>query len=598
MVSQILDAQFVTTFLEEAGDMLADLERHLLSLNKAVDIGVLDGLFRAAHNLKGSARSVGLDGFAKVIHHAEDIINLMRDNHAFVVPETIAALLAVQARLVEWRESLLADMNAPEPGFVAESKRLLIDYKDRLVQGSAALPGTPGQAYGIFAEEAAKPGPLAPSSEGNLPQSLPVAKETTEAKESKKPKSDRNKSSATNQEPIRVPAQKIDVLMQMIGELSTQQATISHCLKTNQMAERICHNAIQIASKLTRELQLQTMALRLVDLSRLFQRLERVAQDVAAEQGKKIQLVIHGSDVELDKSVIDRMTDPLVHMIRNAVDHGIESSGKRPTEKPEAATISLKAAQSASGVLIELTDDGRGIDPEKVLKKAQNLGIVREGDQISLEKIYQLLFAPGFSTAEKITDISGRGVGLDVVKRMVDDLDGTLEIHSELGKGTKFTILLPTNVSIVDSLVVLSSGQHYVIPIQEVAEVIDLRGYTIESQTPRGKTIALRDRAVTVCPLNAFIPDPLSLRRPSPSAKPPVSSRPTPAMIVEISDKKVGFEFEQVIGQQPVLIRKLANYMSGIAGFSGSTILATGEPAIILSPKVFARQYLAEKENR
>jgi two-component system chemotaxis sensor kinase CheA len=333
-------------------------------------------------------------------------------------------------------------------------------------------------------------------------------------------------------------------------------------------------------------------------MNRLLQRLERVAYDVAQEQGKPITIIVQGAEVELDKSVIDRMTDPLVHMVRNAVDHGVEPKGSRPSHKPAEATITLTASKSASGVQIELADDGRGIDPEKVLKKAVSLGLVKEGEQIPLKKIYEFLFAPGFSTAEKLTDISGRGVGLDVVRRMVDDLEGTLEIHSELGQGTKFTIVLPTNVSIIDSLVVLASGQHYVVPIQEVAEVIDLRSYHIESQTQRGKTIALREKAVTICPLQVFIPDskPHSLLQTKPHQKESQQTLPSPAMIIDISGEKVGFEFEQVIGQQPILIRKLAGYIAGIPGFSGSTILATGEPAVILSPRVFARQYLSDKE--
>jgi len=584
----------------------------------------LDALFRSAHNLKGSARSVGLEGFARLVHGSEDAINLLRDNHGLFSPEFVVTLLSAQNALLKWRESLLLDSKAEAPPAVAEATGKLERLKEAMMGNS----GTKG--YGVFdsphgehvGTQTTVPNEL--SSDGlQQPQEANSAMESNEKiadatvpdkKRAQKQEKNKGQTQAQSQEMIRVPAQKIDVLMQIIGELSTQQATITHCMKTNKMSERVCTNAVHMAGKLTRELQLQTMALRLVDLSRLFLRLERVAMDVSIQQGKKVNVVVTGSEVELDKSVIERITDPLVHMIRNAVDHGIEKNGHRPGNKPETATVRIHATQSASGVQIELSDDGRGIDPEKILAKARTKGLLRGTERPPLKKIYEFLYMPGFSTAETVTDISGRGVGLDVVKQMVDEIDGTIDIESEVGQGTRFTIVLPTNVSIIDSLVVSSSGQFYVVPIQEVAEVIDLRGYSIENQTSRSKTIALRERAVTICPLESFLGDSKTKSQrfpkigeqtasasafsnsPAASAGEEGKKSPTPAMIIEIANKKVGFEFEQVIGQQPILIRKLAGYIAGIPGFSGSTVLATGEPAVILSPKVFARQYFNERE--
>ena len=614
-MKQALDEQFVSVFLEEAGDMLADWERHTVALQKGVDGPKLDALFRSAHNLKGSARSVGLEGFAHLVHAAEDAINLLRDDHELFRPEFVMILLATQQVLVEWRQALLANYECAEPDTVGEVRGKLDILKEAMAEGSG------GKAFGVFSEDGASGGvslstggmgeeklgggeDFGGTRQDRSDSGVSLKEDGTGGQEKAKGRGKgQSQAQSQAQEMIRVPAQKIDVLMQIIGELSTQQATITHCLKTNKMGERICANSIHMAGKLTRELQLQTMALRLLDLSRLFVRLERVAMDVALQQGKKINVVVTGSEVELDKSVIERITDPLVHMVRNAVDHGIEAAGSRPGDKPEAATVTIHATQSASGVQIELSDDGRGIDPERILKKAREKGFVVGSQTPPVKKIYEYLFLPGFSTAEKITDISGRGVGLDVVKRMVDEIDGTIDIESEVGKGTRFTIVLPTNVSIIDSLVVAASGQFYVVPIQEVAEVIDLRNFSIESQTSRSKTIALREKAVTICPLDSFIPDQKSKResrvvrvgedgvRTGEGEK-----HPSPAMIIEIANRRVGFEFEQVVGQQPILIRKLAGYIAGIPGFSGSTVLATGEPAVILSPKVFARQYFNERE--
>ncbi|RZA18350.1 MAG: hypothetical protein EOP10_21220 [Proteobacteria bacterium] len=419
--------EFLQVFLEEAVDILSDWERHCLSLQAKNTPETLSALFRAAHNLKGSARSVGLGDFGKFIHKAEDLIVLLRDGRLIPDNTNIRALLDAHSVLSQWRDQLLIDDKYVPHQQIASTEALLIRMA-QTEKSDAPIPAAesmPSEAFGFFDEEPAIVLALAP-----LPAAPAIA-----ASASKAP-------AARSNESIRIPAGRIDGLMQLIGELSIQQSTILYGLKNNELHEKTYHKAIHMAAKLTRELQLQTMGLRLTDIGRLFQKLERTARDLAVDQGKSIRIDLQGSDVELDKNVIERVSDALVHMVRNAVDHGIESPADRQNKATEAV-IRISAFQSAAGVTIMIEDDGHGIDQARVLKKALTLGLTKEGAKLAPSQIYDFMFAPGFSTAAKVTEVSGRGVGLDVVKRTITDLGGTLDITSELGKGTKNLRLFP-----------------------------------------------------------------------------------------------------------------------------------------------------------
>lgn len=576
-----MQSDFVQIFLDEAVDILNEWERHCLAMQAQPNPASCDALFRSAHNLKGSARSVGLDAFARTIHKAEDLITLVRSGASPYTGPIHQLLLAVQSVLVLWRDQLLLDT-----GYVPEAK--LLELEPLFQQLNQDLPGQDSppssqaepqnSAFGFFegSIETAAPAPLAASTQSQPPLKAPAAKPAP----------------ASSHETLRVASAKIDALMQLVGELSTQQATISHYLKNGRMHEPVCRNAVQIAAKITRELQLQTMGLRLVDLSRLFQRLERTAKDLATAQNKKIEIEVEGSEVEMDKAVVDQILDALVHMVRNSVDHGIESPEERG-DKPEVARLKLVASQVASGICLEISDDGRGIDPQKVLKKARDLGLVQPGVEPPEEKIYDFLFGAGFSTASQITEVSGRGVGLDVVRQTLEVLGGSVKVTSTLGRGTSFHITLPVNVSIVDSLVILVDQEHYVVPIQEISEVIDVRAHKIQTEQGDSVTIELRKRALTVRHLSSYLP--LKSGRSS-SQRKVAQADSAPAMIIEINGRRVGFEFDKVVGQHPIMIRKLSPYLANLPGFAGSTILASGEPAVILSPKVFAGRFLALKE--
>ena len=567
--------EFLKIFLDEAEDILSDWEKHCLKLQVHNNQETCDALFRSAHNLKGSARSVGLAEFGRFIHCAEDVITQLRDKKKLPDPEIMSALLQSHSLLSSWRESLLRDSKyVPDIAMKSLSAVLLGIINEG---GHAEVIQTAG--FGFFDDQPAALEAIPRVEVPTLSEMAPGTKSPEKSVVKKGP----------SQESIRIPASRIDGLMQLIGELSIQQSTIMHALKNNLMGESLCHKAVHIAGKLTRELQLQTMGLRLTDIGKLFQKLERTARDLAQEQKKDVSIELNGVDVELDKNVIERVSDALVHMVRNAVDHGIEATEERGAKSAQSS-LKLNAFQSSSGVTIQIVDDGKGINTERVLAKARSLGIVRADEELSKEKIYDLLFAAGFSTAAKVTEISGRGVGLDVVKRTISDLGGTLEIQSELGKGTTFSISLPLTVSIVDALIIVSNNQSYVVPIQEISEVIDLRSFKKETQHGRSESISLREKSLNIIPIEYYLP----LKR-STGAKAKRIDSPEPVMVIEEHNQKIGFSFDNIIGQQPILIRPLADYISDVPGFAGNTVLANGDPALIISPKAFARIYIEKR---
>lgn len=587
-----VDLEFVAIFLQEARDVLADWERHCLDLEKEFTQSKIDALFRAAHNLKGSARSVGLEAFASFIHRAEDLITGVRSGSFSFSAPVAQNLLAAQSLLLQWLDQLVVDVS-----FVP------MDQVEPLTQSLTALatatPSTQNkstepsaadkdQAFmGFFDDEPTETPAPVPAETRKEPAPVAVAKKTESKPVAK-----------TSLETIRVLASKIDALLQLSGEIATQQAIIAHALKTNALQQPGSRNAIQIVTKLTKELQTQTMSLRMQDLSSLFQRLERAAIDVSRTVGKSIQVVLSGNDVELDKTVIERIVDPLVHLVRNAVDHGIEDGESRiAAGKPKEGRIRIEAKLVANGASLQISDDGKGIDAQKILAKAIAKGLISEAEAKETKRPFDMIFLPGFSTAEKVTEVSGRGVGLDVVRRAVEELGGTLDLSSELGNGSTFNITLPTNLSIIDALVVAVEGEAYVVPVLEVAEVIDIASFEAVSLSNRSNVVRLRERTVPIKKLAAYLSATGKAKTRAPETieekKQAVRS---PALVIDFSGRQVAFTFDGILGKQSVVVRKLAGKLQTLPGFIGSTILPSGEPAMILSPREFAKQYFGKAE--
>jgi two-component system, chemotaxis family, sensor kinase CheA len=409
----------------------------------------------------------------------------------------------------------------------------------------------------------------------------------------KEQKADASKNQKKGDETIRVAAHKLDELIQLVGELSIHQSIVMQGRRNNNLGTKMCQNAIILATKITKDLQASALSLRMQPVEGMFQRLERVARDVARNQGKQIEIIVDGTEVELDRTVIEKMTDPLIHVVRNAVDHGIETSEERKqTAKSQYAQVILQAVQDASGVVIRIIDDGRGLNADKVFKKAVEKGLVKADEKLTQQQIYNLIFLPGFSTAEKLTDISGRGVGMDVVLKAVQGLRGTVDVNSELGKGSIFNITLPTSLSIMDALIVKINESRYAVPMHQLTEIIDTTNFSIETSGNKGKMIDLRGEVVPIETLHGYLKSKVTDKN---SFKKGNIDDKLPALIVKENDKYVAFQVDTILGQQQVVIRPLSKQMSKLPGFSGCTILGDGEPSIILSlpdiAKIFLKQF-------
>ncbi len=632
----MIDQEILACFLDEAVDSLAQWERAVLDLETDPKPETYNTLFRAAHNLKGASRAVGLEAFGGFVHCVEDLITILMKGHLKLNSALVGVLLQCQVELSKWIEELRQNPNAhpsvdqimkkisavtqlslDELNFIAESLSEAPTVTVVEVEEPAAMAQEPQQSP---AEEKGKPAvsetPIdeldalfaqaqkeyqatsAPSAASTAAPAAAPKVETpkvepkVEQKAEKAPGADKAADSKAQKpdETIRISANKLDELLQLIGELSIHQAIVFQGKKSGTLDSRICQNAIHLSQKIVKDLYGKALSLRMQPVQALFQRLERVARDVARAQNKKIQVVLEGTDVELDKTVIERITDPLVHILRNAVDHGLEGPEDRlKAGKPDAARVVISATQDAAGACLRVTDDGRGLNRERIVQKAIERGLVAPNQTLTVNQIHNLIFLPSFSTAEKVTDISGRGVGMDVVMKAVQALQGSIDLTSEPGKGTSFAITLPTSLSIVDALVIKIADVRYAVAMHELTEIIDLSGYSIDTSGSRGRMFSLRGDVVPIQSLNDYLKAPVVKRS---SNAPTSESRTHPALVVREGEEIVAFEVDSILGQQQVVVRPLSEHLAKIPGFNGSMILGDGEPGMIVSLTEITRAYL------
>ena len=584
----MVDIDFLPIFLDEAFETLELWESACLRLESEVSDDLISELFRYAHNIKGSSRSVGLESFGRLVHTAEDFITKIKQKELTVDDRVIAVLLDTQNFLISWVEHLRDDPNC-ELDFLELEKRFR----------SLSAPKVPSEkhepenlGFGFFDddnEDDTVPAQT-PSNDTQIAEKGPVQDlhqdGQSEVNTNRKPQPIvAAKPAARSDETIRVSTKKLDSVIRLIGELSIQHAIVRNAKETKRLNEDHALEAIDLTHKVMQDLQSEAMSLRMQPLESLFQRMERVSKDVARDQGKHIAVDIKGADVELDKTVIEKVKDPLVHILRNAVDHGIESTQRRiELGKPEKATITIEGMQTASSVSIQISDDGRGLNLAKILDKAKKNGLITDQTDLSSQEIAQLIFSPGLSTADSVTDVSGRGVGMDVVKQAVDSLGGNISIHTKQDQGTVFTISLPSTLSILDAIVVGLANKFYAVPIQDVDEVVDLSALSIQSTSQQGRVINLRGSILPVQCLGSYLPE-----RDGKSSE----DYSGIALITRQNGSSVAFKVDTLEGQQSIVVRQLEGKLAELPGFTGATILSSGEPAMIIHLPHIVKSYLS-----
>ena len=374
---------------------------------------------------------------------------------------------------------------------------------------------------------------------------------------------------------IRVDLARVDRLVNMVGELVITQAMLAQQLSDQGGGQRPqwIAGSEELASH-TRELQECVMAIRMQPVRSVFARMPRLVRDIASKLGKHARLVTSGDQTEVDKTVIEELADPITHMIRNALDHGIELVEARlAAGKPDVATIELSAAQRAGNILITISDDGAGIDRQKVLQSAIAKGIVREDAKLSDDEINNLIFAPGFTTAAEVTEVSGRGVGMDVVRRNIANLGGRIQIYSVAGKGTRFTLVIPLTLAVLDGMLVAVGREKYILPLASIVESIRPDQRQVRTVTGGSQVVAVRGEFIRLIPLHRILNVPGAIPEPWKAL----------VVVVEMENgSKAGLVVDELIGQQQVVVKSLSENAEPVAGISGATILGNGRVALIL----------------
>jgi two-component system chemotaxis sensor kinase CheA len=374
---------------------------------------------------------------------------------------------------------------------------------------------------------------------------------------------------------IRVSVEKIDELMNTVGELVITQAMLSQLgsQMEGSTAEELRAGLAQLERNM-RELQESVMRVRMLPISFVFSRFPRMVRDLAQRLGKQIELKMTGEQTELDKTVMEKIGDPLVHLVRNSVDHGIEKSpeARVAVGKSPVGTVHLDACHRGGNIAVEVSDDGGGLDKDRILEKARSRGLIGPNDTLTDEQIYELIFMPGFSTAEKTTDVSGRGVGMDVVRRNVKELGGKIEIRSERGKGSRFIITLPLTLAIVDGQSVAVGTETYIVPLISIVESLQLKPSSVSRLSGRGEVFSFRGDYLPIVRLHELF-----------GVEPKAQELHDGLVVVAEGDgRRVGLFVDDLLGQQQVVIKSLeANYGS-VEGVSGATILGDGSVALIL----------------
>lgn len=430
------------------------------------------------------------------------------------------------------------------------------------VEGDCELNVTPLSEQRVTVAEQDEPAPLVEESDPAASTNNPPVIETKKA------------ATDTVASSIRVGTDKVDSLIDLVGELVITQSMLSQ-LGENFDLSRVQQliDGLEQLERNTRELQEGIMRIRMLPISFAFNRFPRLVHDLSAKMGKQVELKLSGEQTELDKTVMEKIGDPLVHLVRNSLDHGLETPEKRlASGKPETGLLHLNAYHQGGTIVIEISDDGAGLNEEKILGKAIERGLVSSDETLSPEKIHELIFMPGFSTADEVSDVSGRGVGMDVVRKNIHSLGGSVDVSSTPGLGSTFTIRLPLTLAIMDGQTIQVGDQRYIIPLISIIESVEIKPGTVKQVTGKGEVYSLRDEYVPIIRLYELF----NLTPRSDKLEDGL------LVVVEFEDRKVGLLVDELLAQQQVVIKSLESNYRKVTGMAGATILGDGTVALIL----------------
>lgn len=537
------DPQLIQDFLVEAREHLTNVEGRLLEIEQGVHTAeTLNSAFRSFHTLKGLAGFLDFAVLQEVAHEVESLLDMARNGTLTLRPASVDIVLQSGDYLGVWLNYIESSANGKPGSVPTDPGPLMARIR------AAAVPDS--------ATESDQESPADPPSDG----SVPAANTAAGAR--------RNESAL-----VKVDTSKLEYLVDMVGELVIAQSMLRHNPEIGGVRSPRLQRDIAHLTRVTAEVQKTAMAMRMVPIGQLFRRMTRLVRDLARKSGKQADLELIGEDVQLDRNIVEELADPLVHMLRNSMDHGLETQSERiASGKSAVGRVRLKASHQAGLIVIELSDDGRGLSRQKIMRKAIERGIIQPDAQLSDAEVHHLIFEPGFSTAEKVTDVSGRGVGMDVVRRNISKLRGRIEIVSSSGAGTTFLLKLPLTLAIIDGLVVVVGQDRYIVPIFAVREMFRPARENLFTVEGRGEMAMVRKKLLPVVRLSRRLGVPAKSEDPCEGL-----------MIVGESDSKTFcLLVDELAGKQEVVIKSLGVTFRDVKGIAGGAILGDGRVGLIL----------------
>ncbi|HEX3062985.1 MAG TPA: chemotaxis protein CheW [Usitatibacter sp.] len=587
--------RFIATFFDEAQEHLETIEERAMALGASnKDPETLNAIFRAAHSIKGGSGTFGFTQLSEATHEMETLFDGLRKGRGVADEGTVRLLLDACDAFKAHLARLKAGERGTDPA-MTEVRRQLAGYRARdkaeatFIKAEASIvpaagpteeafftdeaPAAPapaaakGSAFGLFDEPAA---PAPEKAEKNEKYGL---FETEAGTEHNRRRGD--------QSSIRVSVQKIDRIVNLVGELVIAQAMMQQAAGsiTTGKDEHLAHSLATL-DRNTRDLQQAVMSIRMMPMEFVFSRFPRLVYDVSARLGKKVHLRTQGHDTELDKELIELLVDPLTHVVRNAIDHGIEEPEDRVRAgKPEQGTVAMRATHRGGSVIIEVSDDGRGLDRERIFAKARELGMPVD-DGWSDQETWALIFEAGFSTAKEVTSLSGRGVGMDVVRRNIASLGGSVSVSSQKGEGTTITIQVPLTLAVLDGMIVGVGDEQYIVPLEFVAEAFKPAAGDIRTVVGQASLVAVRGEHLPILKLEEVVGLPRGAD----------AVRPDPiCLVVEVDNRRAALLVDHLVGQQQLVVKSLEANLHGVAGIAGATILGDGHVALILDVSAVIR---------
>lgn len=577
------DPELMAEFITESSELIQNAEEALLSLeHDPEDMEAVGKVFRAFHTVKGTAGFLDLTLIAELGHHAETLLSRVRDGEirysggyadlSLQALDTIKQLVAsVKIALAgeplgkpDGYDALLGVLKNPEAAGISEEQpdAVLPRIGDMLVaqgkvardQVEKALDEHPDEKTGLALVKAGA------ASVAEVGQALRTQKQMRSG-------------GAVVDSSVRVSTQRLDRLIDLVGELVIAHSMVAQdglvvSGENHSLAKKVSH-----ASKIVRELQDISLSMRMVPLKATFSKMARLARDVSRKLGKNVNFLSDGEDTEIDRNLVDIVNDPLVHMVRNAVDHGIETpEERRAAGKPEQGTVKIAAYHSAGSVVVEISDDGKGLDREVLLAKARECGLIGANADLTDREVFNLIFEPGFSTAKIVTDVSGRGVGMDVVKKNIELLRGAVEIKSEKGAGSVFKMSLPLTLAIIDGMVIRVGCETYVIPTLSIIRSVKPAAEDVATVLRQGEMLQLQGSLIPLYRLERIY----GIGGAKQDLKEAI------VVVVEDEERQAGLIIDELVGRQQVVIKSLGQTMKNIPGISGGAIMPDGRVGLIL----------------